>query len=246
MRPPLDWIVPQWPAPTRVRALMTTRAGGCSVPPFDSLNLGLASGDMPQTVGDNRAVLRAHLPAEPSWLQQVHGTQVVPATGPRDVPPEADASFARGAGQVCAVLAADCLPVLLCDRGATVVAAAHAGWRGLSAGILERTVEALDVAPGELLAWLGPAIGPEAFEVGSEVREAFVRGHPISAAAFRPNARGRLLANLQLLARQRLEAMGVGSVSALRACTHGEPRRFFSYRRDGITGRHAALIWLTP
>src|SRR5512139_831231 len=165
-------ILPDWPAPANVRSLMTTREGGVSSAPWASLNLGDHVGDAPAHVAANRARLREQLPAEPGWLRQVHSARV--AELGRDTNPEADASFTRERGQVCAVLTADCLPVLFCDRAGTVVAAAHAGWRGLAGGVLETTVAAMLVAPGDILAWMGAAIGPQAFEVGEEVREAFV------------------------------------------------------------------------
>lgn len=249
-----DWLVPDWPAPANVRACMTTRTGGVSRPPWDSLNPAGHVGDDPAAVAANRAILRRHLPAEPLWLEQVHGCDVVARSEETTVdlpPPCADASLARRPGQVCAVLTADCLPVLLCDRAGTVVAAAHAGWRGLAAGVLEATVARMAVPPCEVLAWLGAAIGPDAFEVGDEVREAFVARHPLAAVAFRPALPGTLdgaprkwLADLYALARLRLAAAGVGEVYGGGLCTHADAARFYSYRRDGVTGRMASLIWL--
>ncbi len=248
MRP--EWILPDWPAPDRVRAFMTTRAGGVSRPPYDGLNLATHVGDDPAAVAENRRLLRACLPDEPLWLQQVHGVEV--AIAGRDAPGVvADAAVASSPGQVCAVLTADCLPVLLCDERASVVAAAHAGWRGLAAGVLEATVRAMGIGPGRILAWLGPAIGPDAFEVGEEVRQAFLDHHPLSAIAFRPALPGTLdeapkkwLANLPALARIRLAAMGVDRIYGGQGCTYRDAGRFFSYRRDGRTGRMAAVIWL--
>lgn len=245
-----DWITPEWPAPPRVRALMTTRHGGVSPPPYDSLNLAGHVGDDPQAVAENRRILRRYLPAEPLWLTQVHGAGVaeagVDATGV-----EADAAVARAPAQVCAVLTADCLPVLLCDTRASVVAAAHVGWRGLAAGVLEATVRAMRIGPARVLAWLGPAIGPDAFEVGEEVRQAFIEQDPFAATAFRPALPGTLdgvprkwLADLYALARLRLKALGVEQVYGGVGCTYREAGRFYSYRRDGRTGRMAALIWL--
>lgn len=242
--PDLDILVPDWPAPPRVRAAFTLRTGGVSGGPFASLNLGDHVGDDPAAVASNRRRLREalHLPAEPLWLNQVHGREVARFDGaPR---PDADAAMALQPGQVCAVLVADCLPVLFADRDGRCVAASHAGWRGLAAGVLERTVEALPAAPGALVAWLGPAIGPQAFEVGEEVRDAFVAAQPEAAEEFAPQAAGRWLADLWGLARRRLAAAGVGAVYGGRGCTVSEPQRFFSYRRDGVTGRMAALVWL--
>lgn len=252
-----DWLRPDWPAPANVRACMTTRAGGVSRPPWDSLNPAGHVGDDPAAVAANRTVLRRHLPAEPMWLNQVHGCGVLECP-PHSLLPasggdrgEADAGIARRPGQVCAVLTADCLPVLFCDRAGTVVAAAHAGWRGLAAGVLETTVARMAVPPGEVLVWLGAAIGPDAFEVGDEVREAFVSRHPLAAVAFRPALPGTLdeaprkwLADLYTLARIRLAVAGVGEVYGGGLCTYTDRARFYSYRRDGVTGRMASLVWL--
>lgn len=236
-------LTPDWPAPPRVRALQTLRGGGCSPAPWDSFNLGDHVGDDPVRVAANRAALRRRLPAAPAWLRQVHGTVAVDAAiCPENA--EADAAFARRPGVVCAVMTADCLPVLFCDRAGSVVAAAHAGWRGLAAGVLEATVAALGVPPGELLAWLGPAIGPAAFEVGDEVRAAFVAGDPAAAAAFAAQAPGKWLADLPQLARRRLLAAGVGWIGGGEMCTYADPDNYFSYRRDGVTGRMATLVWL--
>ena len=238
-----ECLRPDWPAPPAVKALQTLRGGGCSSAPWDSFNLGDHVGDQPQCVAANRAVLRALLPAAPCWLQQVHGTLAVDAeNGPKPV--VADAGFTHRRGRVCAVMTADCLPVLFCDRAGSVVAAAHAGWRGLAGGVLESTLAAMAVAPGEVLAWLGPAIGPAAFEVGDEVRAAFVGGIPDAAAAFVPVSVGKWLADLYALARLRLQRAGVPSIHGGEACTFSDPARYFSYRRDGVTGRMATLIWL--
>lgn len=239
-----SWIHPDWPAPARVRALSTTRAGGLGTAPYDTFNLGIHVGDDPARVAANRAILRQALPAEPYWLNQVHGVNVVEADAEEGVP-DADAAFSRQSGRVCVVMTADCLPVLLCDQAGSVVAAAHAGWRGLHGGVIEATVAAMNVPPGQLLAWLGPAIGPEAFEVGGEVRAAFMGADPASEAAFRPSPnRYKWLADIYLLARQRLVRAGVTRIHGGEACTVGDPARFFSYRRDGVTGRMASLIWL--
>lgn len=238
------WIVPDWPAPARVRALSTTRAGGVSVAPYDSLNLGTHVGDDPASVADNRAQVRRIVPSEPAWLNQVHGTAVVDAASVASVP-DADASVSRTPGSVCVVMTADCLPVLLCDRAGTVVGAAHAGWRGLHGGVIEATVAAMQVAPGDVIAWLGPAIGPTAFEVGDEVRGAFVAVDASADAAFKPAGQpGKWFADIYLLARQRLAALGVTAVHGGDCCTVSESRRFFSYRRDGVTGRMGTLVWL--
>lgn len=241
----MNLIVPDWPVPTRVRSLMTTRTGGVSQPPWTSFNLGDHVGDKPDHVAANRAHLRQQLPAEPGWLRQVHGARVIELG--REPNPEADAAFTREPGRVCAVLTADCLPVLFCDRAGSVVAAAHAGWRGLAGGVLEATVAAMQVAPDEVVAWMGAAIGPQAFEVGEAVREAFVARHPEAADAFRPHpaaATGKWLADLYRLARIRLNRLGVHAVYGGGRCTFNEPDNFYSYRRDGVTGRMASLVWL--
>ncbi len=234
-----------WPAPARVRTLVTTRDGGVSLAPYASLNLGQHVGDDPAAVAENRARLRACLPAEPFWLNQVHGIGVQEACADApDVPPDADAGFTRQPGVVCAVMTADCLPVLLTDRSGSVVAAAHAGWRGLCNGIIEATIARMAVPANDILAWLGPAIGPDAFEVGPEVRTAFMAHDPTAASAFAAIPDGKYLADIYLLARQRLNACGVTDVHGGDACTVTERERYFSYRRDGRTGRMASLIWL--
>ena len=240
------YIAAPWPAATRVHALTTVRTGGISAPPFDTFNLGNHVGDDPAAVRANRARLHADLalPAEPLWLTQVHGTRVVAAAGTAPAT-EADGSFTDRPGVVCAVLTADCLPVFLCDRAATRVALVHAGWRGLVAGVLEQGLAAMGIPSGDqILAWLGPAIGPQAFEVGDEVRQAFVGRQPEAAMAFQKNTRGRYYADMYTLARLRLAAAGVTQVYGGEYCTYTEHERFFSYRRDGRTGRMAALIWL--
>jgi len=244
MRPPHpDWIVPDWPAPGNVRALVTTRAGGGSTGRFASFNLGLRTGDDPRAVAANRTLLRETLPQEPVWLRQVHGSRVIDADD-RPPEPEADAAFSRRPGTVCAVLVADCVPVLFTDRAGSAVAVAHAGWRGLAGGVLENTVRAMQCAPDELLAYLGPGIGPRTFEVGADVRDAFLGADPQARLAFTPHAPGKWLADLFALARQRLARAGVARVSGGGTCTYSDPSRFFSYRRDRTTGRMAALIWL--
>jgi YfiH family protein len=239
-------IAPDWPAATRVKALTTTRHGGVSQGPYASLNLADHVGDAADDVRQNRLAIRRqlNLPKPPVWLHQVHGDKVVDAAHCGQCP-SADASFAAQARVVCAVLTADCLPVLFCDRAGTRVAAAHAGWRGLAAGVLESTVRALDIEPERLLAWMGPAIGPAAFEVGGEVRRSFVDRQAEAARAFLPRANGRWLADLYALARIRLLAVGVSAVYGGGLCTFSDRERFYSYRRDGVTGRMASLIWLT-
>jgi YfiH family protein len=238
-----ELLVPAWPAPTNVRALQTLRTGGCSPAPWNSFNLGSHVGDSPALVAANRTMLRERLPAEPLWLQQVHGIAAVNADFEANLQ-EADAAIGRLPGRVCAVMTADCLPVLLCDRAGTVVAAAHAGWRGLAAGVLEATIKKMDVPASELLAWLGPAIGPKCFEVGDEVRATFVDKDPDAAIAFVATSPGKWLADIYTLARQRLHAAGANSISGGDFCTFTEAEHFFSYRRDGVTGRMASLIWL--
>lgn len=226
---------------------MSTRAGGASVGPYASLNLGEHVGDDPARVIENRRRLfqAAALPAEPRWLNQVHGTVVVDAAQTTNGA-EADASFTTQGNTVCAIMTADCLPVLFCDDAGAVVAAAHAGWRGLVSGVLENTVRALPVAPSSLMAWLGPAIGPNAFEVGAEVRDAFVQREASAAVAFRGAADGKFFADLFALARRRLAAAGVSRIYGGGVCTHSDPLRFFSHRRDSRCGRMATLVWLAP
>jgi YfiH family protein len=241
----IGWIEPDWPAPGHVRVLSTLRGGGTSVGPYASLNLAGHVGDDPQSVAANRVLLReaAHLPGEPLWLEQVHGADVVRHDGVSS-PRRADAAFAADAGRVCAVMTADCLPVVFTDRHGTRVAVAHAGWRGLLGGVLEAAAGALGSAPGDLLAWLGPAIGPDAFEVGEEVRAGFVQRWPEAARCFRPNERGRQMADLYELARIALACGGVAAVYGGGWCTHRDASRFYSFRRDGTTGRMATLAWI--
>jgi len=236
-------ILPDWPAPANVRALQTTRRGGFSCTPYDTLNLGMHVGDDALAVAANRQLLNAWVPSEPVWLEQVHGTQVVSAEQAGCLP-RADGCIARRPGAVCAVMTADCLPLLLCDRAGSVVAAVHAGWRGLAAGVIEAAVAAMACPPPELMAWLGPAIGPLAFEVGEEVRAAFVAHQTEAAASFTPHAAGKWLADIYGLARLRLYAAGVRSIHGGGLCTYTDAAQFYSYRRDGATGRMATLIWL--
>lgn len=240
-----DPIRPDWPAPPTVRAASTTRSGGVSTGPWSTLNLGDHVGDADGAVAENRRRLagQLELPAEPLWLRQVHGTSVVRDEGAGHC---ADARLSDRPGRVCVVLTADCLPVLFCNRSGTRVAAAHAGWRGLLAGVLESTVAAFEDTPADLMAWLGPAIGPQAFEVGDEVRGAFVEPDPSAAAHFRRRRAGHWLADLYGLARHRLAGAGVTAVYGGGFCTFSDGGRFFSYRRDGVTGRMASMIWLQP
>ena len=237
------WIEPDWPAPPNVRALITTRAGGASRGVYAGLNLGLRSGDDSEDVARNRASLRQWLPAEPLWLRQVHGSAVAEADTVEGEA-EADAAVARRPGRVCAVLTADCLPLLLCDEAGTTVAAVHAGWRGLCSGVIEQTLRAMDKPAQSLLAYLGPAIGPAAYEVGAEVRAAFIDADAQADAAFAPGKPGKFYADLYALARQRLAHSGVTKVHGGDYCTCTERERFYSYRRDGATGRMASLIWM--
>lgn len=239
-----DWIRPDWPVD--VLAATTTRSGGVSQSGCASLNLARHVGDDPDSVAENRQRLRTGLALsrEPAWLNQVHGTTVVDAGLSGGA--EADASFATEPGVVCAVLTADCLPVLFAARDGSAVAAAHAGWRGLADGVLEATLDALPVPNRELFAWLGPAISQPAFEVGGEVRERFVAERPEAAAAFVANARGRWQADLYALARLRLEAAGVREVYGGGFCTYGDAARFFSYRREPGCGRMASVIAIGP
>ncbi|AQT12119.1 multi-copper polyphenol oxidoreductase [Pseudomonas sp. UMC65] len=237
-----DWLIPDWPAPAGVKACITTRAGGVSLTPFDSLNLGDHVDDQPQAVAENRRRLSEHFGIAPAWLQQVHGVAVAHADP--SMVATADASWSATAGVACAVMTADCLPALFCNRAGTRVAAAHAGWRGLAAGVLEATLDSLDTPCAEVLVWLGPAIGPQRFEVGPEVREAFVAQLPAAEQAFVPSANaGRFMADIYQLARLRLAACGVTAVYGGGYCTVSDPR-FFSYRRSPRTGRFASLIWL--
>lgn len=258
------FVFPDWPAPAGIGAAATTRLGGVSRAPYDSLNLGPGSGDDPACIAENHSRLRTalDLPSEPAWLRQVHGSRVVHVDEGTVIPanagipkradrtnealPEADAAWTDRPGVVCAVLAADCLPVLLCTRDGGAVGVVHCGWRGLAAGVLTRTIVAMDRAPQDLMAWLGPAIGPEVYEVGPEVRHAFLERHEATAEAFRPAARwNHFLCDLYAIAHLELDAAGVRSVYGGGFCTFRDAENFFSYRRDGLTGRMATLIWLT-
>nr|VFK22956.1 MAG: conserved hypothetical protein [Candidatus Kentron sp. MB]VFK26559.1 MAG: conserved hypothetical protein [Candidatus Kentron sp. MB]VFK74550.1 MAG: conserved hypothetical protein [Candidatus Kentron sp. MB] len=254
MTHPLRFLTPDWPAPANVRAYITTRQGGVSRSPWDGFNLADHVGDDPSAVAANRALLveKLHLPTAPCWLHQVHGTTVIDADG--SCPGlSGDASITQTPNRVCAVLTADCLPVLFCDRLGAEVGIAHAGWRGLAHGVLESTVCALQADPKDLLVWLGPGIGPGAFEVGDDVRDTFIQEHAAATRAFSPQAFSprvcspmgdRWLADLYLLARQRLQRLGVRAIHGGGFCTYRDRERFFSYRRDGVTGRMASVIYL--
>lgn len=237
-------LIPDWPAPAGVRACVTTRGGGVSQTPYDAFNLGDHVGDQPAAVAENRRRLGEACDARPAWLRQVHGLAVAYAD-PQTIA-EADASWTDAPGVACTVMTADCLPALFCNRAGTKVAAAHAGWRGLAGGVLEATLDALAEAPEDVLVWLGPAIGPKAFEVGPEVREAFMAAHPQAAPAFLPGVQpGKFMADIYALARIRLAACGVEAVYGGGYCTVTDPR-FFSYRANPHTGRFASLVWLEP
>lgn len=240
------WISPDWPAPPAVKALSTTRQGGVSTGVYASLNLGSHVGDAADTVAENRALLLKHaaLPTSPAWLNQVHGCDVLDLAKWQGELVTADAAVSQQAGKVCLVMTADCLPVLFCNLQGTQVAAAHAGWRGLCDGVLEQTL-AHFANPSEVMVWFGPAIGPGSFEVGAEVRRAFMQKNAGANLAFVPQGEGKYLANIYLLARQRLLAAGVTRFYGGEHCTVSEPALFFSYRRDGQTGRMASCIWLS-
>lgn len=241
----VEWIEPEWPVPGHVRVVSTLRAGGVSAGSYESLNLAAHVGDDAASVCENRRRLReaAGLPGEPLWLEQVHGCEVVAHDGRADAP-RADAVVATSPRRVCAVMTADCLPVVITDRAGTRVAVAHAGWRGLAGGVVEATIAALGGDPAGFVAWLGPAIGQGAFEVGPEVRMAFVERFAAADSCFEGNHRGRLQADLYGLARLVLASGGVGSVHGGGWCTASDRDRFFSFRRDGATGRMATLAWL--
>ena len=238
-----EWLVPDWPAPPNVRAFVTTRAGGRSEGEYSSMNLGMNAGDDPRRVAENRAIVHRELPADPVYLAQVHGHDVAEIDAGAGSSPRADAAVASKPGRVAVVLTADCMPVFLCDRAGSRVAVAHAGWRGMAAGVIENAVRALESDPRDVLAWMGPAIGPDAFEVGPEVREAFAAHDERAASAFRSHRPGKYMADLYALARQRLGRAGVTSIYGGGFCTYHEPGRFFSYRRAPQSGRMGAFIW---
>jgi YfiH family protein len=244
---PREWLVPDWDAPARVRAFVTTRAGGVSGGEFASMNLGGSSGDDPAYVARNRLIVREQLPAAARWMKQVHGTDVadLDALAESQVP-VADAAVASKPGRVGVVLTADCMPLFLADESAERIAVAHAGWRGMAAGVIERTLEAMGSDPSRVMAWMGPTIGPAAFEVGPEVREAFMAADMDAGAAFRSHKPGKYMADLYALARRRLDRAGVRRVHGGGFCTYTEAQRFFSYRRAQNSGRMGAFIWIEP
>ncbi|MBC5785956.1 peptidoglycan editing factor PgeF [Ramlibacter sp. USB13] len=241
-------MTPEWPLPAGVRSCCSERAGGVSAPPWDTLNLGDHVGDDPLAVAENRRRFAMQLGARPVFLKQVHGRGVVRLDTDTADGTEADACWTTQRGVACTMMVADCLPVLLTDRNGDVVGAAHCGWRGLAGGVLEALhAQMRGAGAGELLAWLGPCIGPGAFEVGAEVRDAFLAPDPEAGPLFRPHAQGKFLADLPGLARRRLAALGVpavhGNDGSAAWCTVGNPSRFFSHRRDRVSGRFAAAVW---
>lgn len=240
----IPFIRPDWPAPANIHTAMTTRVGGVSLPPYVSLNLGEHVGDAPQAVAQNRVLIQQqlNLPKQPRWLNQSHSITAIDAA---NLECEGDASYSRNRGMVCAVMTADCLPLLVCNLDGTEVAAIHAGWRGLYAGVIEATIAKLNTRPEELMVWLGVAIGPEQFEVGAEVRQQFIVEDGRSEKAFRPSSReGHWFADIYRLARIRLKRLGISAIYGGELCTYSDSERFFSYRRDGVTGRMATLIWM--
>jgi YfiH family protein len=242
---PSEWLQPDWPAPAGVRAFVTTRAGGVSTGEYASMNLGLRSGDDVERVAMNRAIVRDVLPADPAWIAQVHGTAVadLDRLAPGETP-TADASVTSSKGRVAVVQVADCMPLLLCDAKGSRVGAAHAGWRGMAAGVIENAVAAMGAAPAEVIAWMGPSIGPRAFEVGPEVRAAFIAADPGGEAAFVDHVPGKFMADLYALARRRLARAGVREIHGGGFCTFSEAERFFSYRRMQRSGRMGAFVWM--
>ena len=240
----IETIAPEWDSPARVRALCTTRVGGESPAPYDEFNLGMHLGDDVECVARNRARLREqmNLPAEPDWIRQTHGIRAVVLESDRDR--DADAAITRQPGRVAAVMVADCLPLLVCNRGGSEVAAIHAGWRGLRAGVIASALDAMQSPPDALQAWIGPAISQAHFEVGDEVYSAFVEASPESGRCFVANRRGHWLCDLRAIARQQLAGYGVATIECDSHCTYRDRDLFFSYRRDGLTGRQAAMIWI--
>ncbi|CAM3748134.1 peptidoglycan editing factor PgeF [Polynucleobacter brandtiae] len=254
---PGHYLLPDWQPPVTIHSFCTTRFGGVSKPPFDQMNLGLNAGDEPQAVLKNRAILTRQLSSQPTWLKQVHGTEVSTPILRDALPLEpivADAIVSDRPGEVLAILTADCMPVLFTTVAGDVIAAAHAGWKGLSGGVLENTVQAMlslkpSLTPEAILVWMGPAIGPTAFEVGSDVLDAFSnQSESVLCDAFIPipGRRGKYLASLEVLAADRLRSLGILSIARSGLCTYTDPQRFYSYRREGVTGRFASLIWIAP
>ncbi|MBA3696136.1 MAG: peptidoglycan editing factor PgeF [Methylotenera sp.] len=242
----LNFITPNWPAPANVKALQTIRTGGVSKPPYETLNFGEHVKDNPLSVAHNRQLLSPYLPSEPVWMNQIHSTQVIDAAKSGCLK-NADGAFTTEANVVCVTMTADCLPVLLCDKTGTVVAAVHAGWRGLCDGVIEAAIAKMPAKPEDILAWLGPAIGPNAFEVSDDVREQFMHEDEQATAAFKPHS-DKWLCDIYTIAKQRLISVGVkaiyGSSVNEEFCTYTDKTRFFSFRRDNTTGRMASLIWL--
>ena len=253
---PLNFILPNWPAPKHVKAIQTTRTGGVSCAPYASLNLGAHVNDDPSAVAHNRQLLNSYLPGEPVWVNQVHGTDVIDAASTSGLQ-NADASFTHQTNIICVTMTADCLPLLLCDKAGTVVAAVHAGWRGLCDGVIEAAVNKMQLPAPEILVWLGPAIGPQAFEVGDDVRAQFITQDSQAELAFKASD-NKWLCNLYMLAQQRLNTLGITQIYGAgdltssaenqrdNFCTYTDEARFFSFRRDNITGRMASMIWLAP
>lgn len=241
----LECITPDWSAPKNVGCIVTTRVGGCSVNAYQGLNLSMRVGDNEKHVQKNRQLIKQQLllPSDPVWLNQVHSSDVLKLSSSISENPTVDAAYTNEVGIVCAVLTADCLPVLFCDREGECVAVAHAGWRGLAAGVLENTLHAMPVNTAQIICWLGPAIGPGKFEVGSEVQKAFIDKDAEHINAFQQTANGKFLADIYQLALNTLSALGVDVIYGGGYCTYTDKQRFFSYRRDGKTGRMATLIW---
>lgn len=243
---PAHYIYPDWNAPANVKAAVTTRIGGVSSEPYQSFNMGDHVGDKEESVNANRQQLvhDLELPSSPFWLKQVHGV-VVANIDDKTTPNEADASLSRKKGNVSVVMTADCLPVLFCDKSGTVVASAHAGWRGLHVGVLEKTINSMQIEPANIIAWMGPAIGPEAFEVGEEVKQAFCDDMALAEQAFKPSKnQDKWMADIYLLAKLRMQRAGITDISGGNFCTYADSKHFFSYRRDKTTGRMASLIWM--
>ena len=240
-----NWIVPDWPAPKNIIAISTTRNGGYSLSPYEQLNLGLHVGDDVDLVLKNRQLITdsAQLPEAPRWLEQTHSTDVLTSQN-WQTDSVADAMVSQYSHHVCTIMTADCLPILLCDQQGTMVAAIHAGWRGLQAGIIEKTIAHFSCPPSEIMAWFGPAIGPSQFEVGEDVYQQFVGCDPQASSAFQSTDEQHYLANIYHLAKQRLNSNGISAIYGGQFCAVSASQQFFSYRREGVTGRMATMIWL--